>query len=329
MTAPRTALKMGAALAAVLALAACGGGRIGETPGGSQSAPDNKKLALLPGVKGEPFYISMECGAKEEATKLGYELSVQAPEKFDASLQVPIVNSVQSTRPAGVLIAPTDDTALGTPMKQLTSAGIKVVEVDTKLKDRSIAASAISSNNKQGGQLAAQTLAKLIGEKGSVLVINTKAGTSTTDARAAGFEEEIKKYPNIKYVGQKYSDNEPSQAANIVSAQLAATPDLAGVFATNLNSGEGAAAGLRNANKRGEVKLVGFDASPKQVDGLRAGDVQALIAQDPAGIGRQGVQQAVNAIEGKSVTKEIETNLVALTSEDMQSKQQYFYRTSC
>ncbi|MCO1579923.1 ABC transporter substrate-binding protein [Crossiella sp. SN42] len=328
MNAPRTALKMGAALAAVLALAACGGGKIGETPGGQQPA-NNKKLALLPGLKGEPFYISMECGAKEEAGKLGYELSVQAPESFEAALQVPIVNSVLAAKPSGVLIAPTDDTALGTPMKQLTSAGIKVVEVDTKLKDRSIAAAAVSSNNKQGGQLAAQTLAKLVGEKGSVLVINTKAGTSTTDARAAGFEEEIKKYPNIKYLGQKYSDNQPSQAANIVSAQLAATPDLAGVFATNLNSGEGAAAGLRNANKRGEVKLIGFDASPKQVDGLRNGDVQALIAQDPAGIGRQGVQQVVNALEGKPTQKEIETNLIALTKDDLDSKQQYIYKTAC
>jgi ribose transport system substrate-binding protein len=215
-------------------------------------------------------------------------------------------------------------------MKQLKDAGIKVVEVDTKLQDTSIAASSISSNNEQGGEKAAETLAKLVGDKpGSVLVLNTKAGTSTTDARAKGFETAIKKYPNLKYLGQQYTDNEPDQAASKVTATLSANPDLIGVFATNLNTGEGAATGLRNAGKTGAVNLVGFDASPKQVQDLNAGVVQALIAQDPGTIGKNGVEQAIAAIEGKTVKRDIETDLVAITKADAQANQKYFYKQSC
>jgi ribose transport system substrate-binding protein len=162
-----------------------------------------------------------------------------------------------------------------------------------------------------------------------VLVLNTKAGTSTTDQRAAGFEQEIKNYPGITYLGQQYTDNEPSRAASIVTATLSAHGDLAGIFATNLNSGEGAAAGLRNANKLGQVKLVGFDASPKQVDDLRNGVVQALIAQDPASIGSQGVQQAVAAIEGRPTQRDLQTDLVAITKDDMDANSRYFYKNSC
>jgi ribose transport system substrate-binding protein len=285
---------------------------------------------LVPGVKAEPFYISMQCGFEEEARKLGYTVNTQAPDKFEASLQTPIVTGLVASKPAGVLIAPTDDKAMANPMKQLSNAGIKVIEVDTKLQDSSIALSTISSDNEQGGRKAAETLAKLVGDaKGSVLVLNVKAGVSTTDARAKGFEDVIKQYPNIKYLGQQYTDNEPSVAAQKVSATLSANPDLIGIFATNLTTGEGAGVALRNAGKLDQVKLVGFDASPKQVEDLRNGVVQALIAQDPADIGRQGVQQAVNALQGKSVMRTIATDLVAITQADMQQNSQYFYKTSC
>ncbi|GAA0921424.1 ABC transporter substrate-binding protein [Pseudonocardia zijingensis] len=321
-----------AAVAAALALLAAGcgnSGTIGEGSGGEAEAPANKNLVLMPGVKAEPFYISMQCGAEEEAAKLGYQLDTQAPDQFEAALQTPIVTGVLSTRPAGVLIAPTDDVALANPMTQLKDAGIKVVEVDTRLQDESVALSTVSSNNEQGGRLAAQTVAELIGDQGKVMVLNTKAGTSTTDARERGFAEEIAKHPGITYLGQEYTDNQPAVAAQKVSAKLSSDPDLAAVFATNLNSGEGAATGLRNAGKTGQVKLVGFDASPNQVEDLRSGEVSALIAQDPATIGRQGVQQVVNAIEGKPVEREIQTDLVAITQADMDAKSQYFYKTAC
>jgi ribose transport system substrate-binding protein len=321
-----------AAVAAALALlaAGCGGsGTIGQNQGGEAAAPANKNLVLMPGVKAEPFYISMECGAQEEATKLGYQLTTQAPDQFEAALQTPIVTGVLATRPAGVLIAPTDDVALANPMTQLKGAGIKVVEVDTRLQDESVALSTVSSNNEQGGQLAAQTVAQLIGDRGKVLVLNTKAGTSTTDARAKGFADEIAKHPGITYLGQEYTDNQPAVAAQKVSAKLSSDPDLAAVFATNLNTGEGAATGLRNAGKTEQVRLVGFDASPNQVEDLRAGEVSALIAQDPATIGRQGVQQVVAAIEGRPVQREIQTDLVAITTADMDANSQYFYKTAC
>jgi ribose transport system substrate-binding protein len=330
----RTRVGSAAAAAALAVLAAgCGSsGTIGEGGGGGDgdgAAPANKNLVLMPGVKAEPFYISMQCGAQEEAASLGYELTTQAPDRFEAALQTPIVTGVLSTQPAGVLIAPTDDVAMANPMSQLKDAGIRVVEVDTRLQDESIAASTVSSDNEQGGVLAAQTVAELVGGQGEVLVLNTKAGTSTTDARARGFEQEIANHPGITYLGQEYTENEPAVAAQKVSATLAAHPDLAAVFATNLNSGEGAATGLRNAGKTEQVRLVGFDASPNQVEDLRTGEVSALIAQDPATIGRQGVQQVVAAIEGKPVERELQTDLVAITQADMEAKSQYFYRTEC
>jgi ribose transport system substrate-binding protein len=316
-------------VAAVALLAGCGSGQVGQS-GSGNTAPANKNLVLVPGQQAEPFYISMQCGAQDEAKKLGYTLTTSAPQKFDAALQTEKVNALGSNPPAALLIAPTDDTAMLAPIQQVANRGTKIVQVDTSLKDSSVAVSSISSDNTQGGQLAADTLARLVGGKtGSVLVLDTIAGTSTTNARAAGFTDELKKYPNLKSVGIQFTQNEPEQAAAKVTAALAANPDLVGIFATNLNTGEGAATGLRNAGKVGQVNLVGFDASPAEVEGMRNGEYQALIAQDPDAIGRQGVDQAVNALENKPVTAKITAGLHSITKADMDSNAQYFYKQSC
>ncbi|MFJ7218498.1 ABC transporter substrate-binding protein [Amycolatopsis sp. NPDC098790] len=328
----KTLTAMGAVVSAAALLTACGSGTVGQTGSGDSQANSagSKKLALIPGVQAEPFYISLQCGAEAEAKKLGYELTTQAPQKFDAAMQTQLVNALGSNPPAGLLIAPTDDTAMLAPIQQVKARGAKIVEVDTSLKDTSVAASSVSSDNASGGKLAAQTMAKLAaGKSGSVLVLDTIAGTSTTAARAKGFEDELKNTPNLKSIGVQFTQNEPEQAAAKVTAALSSTPDLIGVFATNLNTGEGAATGLRNAGKVGAVNLIGFDASPSEVEGLKNGQYQALIAQDPASIGTQGVQQAVAAIEGKPVTRNLTAELHSITKADMDANSQYFYKQSC
>lgn len=326
----RTLVAVGALASAAALLTACGSGTVGQT-GSSSSAPSgSKKLAYVAGVAAEPFYISLQCGAQAEAKKLGYDLTSQAPQQFDAPLQTQLVNALAADPPAALLIAPTDDTAMLAPIQQVKSRGAKIIEVDTALKDTSVAESSISSDNAQGGKLAAQTMAKLAaGKSGSVLVLDTKAGTSTTAARAKGFEDELKNTPNLKSVGVQFTDNDPAQAASKVTAALASTPDLIGVFATNLNTGEGAATGLRNGGKVGAVNLIGFDASPSEVEGLKNGQYQALIAQDPAAIGTQGVDQAVAALEGKPVTRTLTAQLHSITKDDMDANSQYFYKQSC
>jgi ribose transport system substrate-binding protein len=332
MNLTKTLVAAGALASAAALLTACGSGTVGDTgSGGSQANPANaKKLALIPGVQAEPFYISLQCGAQAEAKKLGYELTTQAPQKFDAPLQTQLVNALGTNPPAALLIAPTDDTAMLAPIQQVKARGTKIVEVDTALKDTSVAESSVSSDNAQGGKLAAQTMAKLAGGKaGSVLVLDTIAGTSTTAARAKGFEDELKNTPTLKSIGVQFTQNEPDQAASKVTAALAANPDLIGVFATNLNTGEGAATGLRNSGKVGAVNLVGFDASPSEVEGLKSGQYQALIAQDPAAIGTQGVQQAVAALEGKQVTRNLTAQLHSITKADLDANAQYFYKQSC
>jgi ribose transport system substrate-binding protein len=279
-------------------------------------------------VKGDEFYITMNCGAQAEAKKLGVKLDFQGPDQFDATLQTPIVNAVAAKKPDALLIAPTDSKAMYAPIKAVADAGSKVVLVDTTLEQADFAVSQIASDNEGGGRAAAKALADLIGGSGKVFVVNVKPGISTTDLRAKGFEEEAKKL-GLDYVGVDYSQDQPDKAAAIVKAQLAKNPDLKGIFATNLFSAEGSASGLREAGKQASVKIVSFDAGPKQVKDLQDGLLQALVAQKPADIGAQGVQQAVAALKGEPTKPTIATGSVILTKDNIADNQDAVYKASC
>jgi ribose transport system substrate-binding protein len=316
-----------AVVALLVGVSGCGG----DDEGGGGTTSEKKNLTLVQGVKGDEFYISMACGAQEAANKAGASLEVTGPEKWDVAQQTTVINSVAAKKPDAVLVAPVDVQAMRRPLQQLKSNGSKIVEVDTKLDDPSLRETTISSNNKEGGTLAAKTLAALIGDKGKVLLVNVKPGISTTDARQQGFEEELKNHPNIQYLGVQFNNDDPGKAASIVTSTLAAHPDLAGVFGANVFTGEGAATGLQQAGKQGTVKLVAFDATPKQVEALQADAIQALIAQKPYDIGAKGVEQAMNALQGKPVEKEISTDLVAVTKTNISQPEvsKYLYKGSC
>ena len=162
------------------------GWAIGVTAADSET--QGKTGVFVPGVMGNAFYVSMECGIRAEAAKYGFKVDIQGAPQFDPSLQTPIVNAVVAAKPAGLLIAPTDSKAMFVPISQAVDSGIKVALVDTTLDDTSKVITAIATDNTAGGAAAADALAKLIGEKGEVMAIAFQAGASTSDQRQKGFE---------------------------------------------------------------------------------------------------------------------------------------------
>jgi ribose transport system substrate-binding protein len=311
---------VGAIAAATLMLAACGSSSPSKTSASGSSAK-GKTVQLIVGNASDPFYITMECGAEQEATKLGVKFTVAGPTSFTPTLQKPQIDQVEVSKPDALLVAPTDSTSLDPDLQKIASNGTKIIFVDTSSSDMSLGLSRISSNNALGGQIAADNLGNLLGGKGTVAVISMAKGTSTTDARVQGFQQEMaSKFPGIKLLSEQNDvDATTTQATSFIEADITSTPALNGVFAANTVTAQGVAAGLTHASKQGKVKLVSFDAEPPEMQMLSSNIAQVIIAQEPALEGQDGVIQAVNAIEGKHVTASIPTPLTAITSTNMNS----------
>jgi len=316
-------------VAAALGVGVVAGLSLGVAPAANAAGED---IVFIQGVKGDGFYITMDCGVRAEAKKLGAKVTTEGPAKFDATLSRPILEAVVAKKPDAILIAPNDVNAMQKPLEAAAKKGIKIVLVDTTVKDPKFAVSEISSNNLAGGAAAFKAVQQLVPGGGKVLGIGVKPGISTTDARDKGFKDAAEasggKYT---FIGQEYSDNEPSKAAQITTAAIAANPDLKAIFASNLFSAQGAATGIKQAGKEGEIVVIGFDAGPDQVAALKDGTVQALIAQQPYNIGVQGVQQAVKALKGQKTKKKITTGFTILTKNNVDSKagKAAQYRAKC
>ena len=281
------------------------------------------------GVKGSPFYQALACGAKAKAKELGLALTISAPDQFAADSQIPVVNAIAATTPAVAAIVPTDAKALIAPMKQLADRGTKIVTIDQTIEDSSFVQTQILTDNAQGGRLAADAINALLDGKGEVLVITQPPGSAAQDARTTGFEEELKKYPGIVYLGAQYQSDDPQKAAEIVTSTLSAHPKLAGLFSTNDQGAIGALTGLRQAGALGKVKVVAYDAASAEVSALKNGAIQALIAQDPKQEGEVAMESAAKLIKGDKLDKTTLTEIVTIKAGDTATADKYEYKGDC
>jgi ribose transport system substrate-binding protein len=336
-----------AGTAAVLAggslLAACGSS---TSTGGSTSTPGSTSpsytFVLIQGVKGDPFYVTMQKGAQAMADKLGVKLLVDGPAQFSATLQAPIVNAYIARKVDVMIIAACDKQAMIAPLQRANDAGIKVISVDTFIGNGDYAAgpvtfplSYIGSDNVQGGMIAGQALIKAIGNKGGIYIENTIAGISTTDQRQQGCIQAIQATNGaVKLVGYNYDNDSAALASQQVSALLSSNKgaQVNGIFGTNLFSAEGAAQAVKNANKQGQIRIANFDAPQEAINDLNNGVVDLVIAQKPAEMGSTAVQYGVYAMTGKtsSIQKRVATGYVVIdkTNVNDPASQAAIYKSS-
>lgn len=311
--------------ATALLLASCSSAAPGTD--GSGAGKDEKTFALIAGTKGSPFYEAMNCGAQAAAAELGVKVTFAAPDSWGAALQLPVLDSVAAQSPDALLVVPTDVDALTDRLKSIADTGSPIVELDQKISDDSISVSRIGSDDAEGGRAAAKALAELIGGKGKVMAISSPPGTDQQYVRVEAFEEELKaNYPDIQFLGAEFSLNDVTKSAGFVTSRLASDPDLAGIFVANDVNAIGAVTGLAESGATGKVKVVAYDAADTEVQALKEGSVQALVAQDPYKEGKLGVETALKALNNEKVERTVAIPLVVLTMDDEEALEDYLSR---
>lgn len=302
------------ALTATLALSACGTtASSGDSSGMHPSGASGKTIIYIWPDK-EPFYAAVGCGAQDVGAKAGVRFSFSEPPRtFSPSDQIPILNGVIAKHPDAIMISASDPKALIVPLKQASAQGIKVVTVANNIDDTSFLTSAVVADNKAIGSKSADLLAdKLAGKSGDVGMIAYQRGGSTiTDARQDGFEAEIRKYPNLHYVGAAVSTTNSGSGAAATNALISGHPKLLGLV--NLFNANETATALRERHLDGKVVAIGLGVDQSWVHDVTNGSLSALVVEPIRQEGRDAMTQLVNVFDGKPVTKAISEAPVELT----------------
>lgn len=299
-------------------------------PASSAAAPaEKKKIVFIQGVAGDEFYITMGKGIKEACDKAGYDLEILGASKWDYTLQTPIVESLvaKAKEISMVIMAPVHSDSMIAPMKKVKDAGVPIITVDTNINDKTLYLCNITSDNLQGGSIAADMLAKMINNKGKVAVMNTNVGVTTTEARAKGFKDQLAaKYPEMKIVSDEYCEDEAEKAASIIQAVALKNPDLAGVFGVNLYASQGVATGLTASKIK--IPIFSYDAGPAVIEALKNKVIDATVCQKPAKIGTTAVEMATYYFNGeKDKIKDVMIENVVATQDNMNDPEisKWFY----
>lgn len=272
-------------------------------------AKENYKIALVSKGFQHQFWQAVNTGAKEEASKLGVTITFEGPAaETEIQGQLQMLQAAIDRKPDAIGFAALDPKACVPLMDAAKAASIPVVQFDAGC-DSDYPSNISKTDSLKAGALAAQHMAKLMGDKGKIGIVGHSQINSTGVERRDGFVNEIKEnHPNISIADIQYGDGDHLKSADITKAMVAAHPDMNGLYGTN----EGSAIGIVNAIKElglpdGKITVVGFDSGQTQIDAIKSGAMAGAITQDPIGIGRKTVESAVKVIEGQPVEKVIDT----------------------
>ncbi|MDR2798786.1 MAG: ABC transporter substrate-binding protein [Treponema sp.] len=290
--------------------------------GGQEAASTGKiKVIFIAMDSIDEHWLKVKAGTEDKAKELGnVALSFNAPPgKVDANVQLQMVEDAITQKMDAILLAPLDKDALSPGVDRAKAAGIKVIIIDSAVSTSNYDAF-LSTDNGAAGRTAADQLATLINETGKIAIINAQPGAGTAMVRENDFKDQIaKKYPHITIVGTQFSDGDKTKALNIATDFMTANPDLAGIYATNEGSTVGAGNAIEQAGKAGVIKFVGFDWSADTKALIERGVLQATMVQNPYQMGYLGVQAAVDAYNGKSIQRTVDTGVTVATKDNIDS----------
>lgn len=288
------------------------------------------RIAVIPKGTTHIFWKSIHAGAikaQQELKAAGIDVEIiwKGPLKEDdRESQIRVVEDFITRGVTGIVLAPLDDAALRTPVKDAVSNGIPVVIIDSDLKSEDYV-SFVATDNYKGGRKGAEHLAKVIGGKGKVIMLRYQEGSASTMNREQGFLDTLKeKYPEIEVVSSNQYAGATTESAFQASENMLAplrTPDggvsIDGIFCPNESSAFGMLRALKDTGLAGKVKYVGFDSSDQLVKGLVEGHIHGLVLQDPINMGYLGVKTIIAHLRGEKVEKRIDTGSEVATPENM------------
>lgn len=276
---------------------------------------------MIPKGTTHEFWKAVHAGAVKAAREANVEIVWKGPLKEDdLKSQVDLVQSFTAQGVSGVVLAPLNDTALAAPVKAAADAQIPVVIFDSDLKDKSYA-SFVATDNRAAGALAGERMGKLLGGKGNLIVLRYLEGSASTTNREEGFLEAIKKFPDIKVVsdnryGGATTESAHAASENLLLAQNAAKGSVNGIFTPNESTTFGMLLALQKADLAGKIHFIGFDSSDKLVQAVSAGQIDALVLQDPMKMGYLAVKTMAAVLQKQKVEPRIDTGATLLDKEN-------------
>jgi ABC-type sugar transport system substrate-binding protein len=273
--------------------------------------PFNKTVALSISNLKNSFFSTLLHGAQETARLFGVKLIFRDAQNKEAQQLADVANFIKQNVDM-IIINPTNTESITPVVEMANTKNIPVITVDRKSSGGEIICH-IESDNLEGGRMAARVLAQLLKGKGSVIEIEGIPGTSAAHERGMGFNQELRKYPEITVVAREAANFDRQEAQEVMQGLLKKDTEFDAVFAHNDNMILGVIDALEEMNVHSPRVLIGFDAIPEAVQAVKQGRLTATIAQKPETMGRLSIESSVLYFRGEKLPAVIPVELSLIT----------------
>lgn len=271
-----------AALAAV-ALAAAGIAGCGEH--------SKKEVYYLISVNSSlPYWHTVAAGFNKAAAEYQVTARVAGPDNYDPQAELSEFQKAVAAKPAGILISVADASVMQNAITAAVDASVPVITVDSDAVD-SRRLFFIGTNNLEAGRLGGRRMAEKLGGKGNVVIYNI-AGQPNIEERLKGFKDAFASNPDIKIADVVDIKANELSAFDKTQSYMALTGDkkVNGFVCLDSACGKIVADAISRTGAKDRV-LVAWDVVPDTLNEIKAGVIDATIAQKPYTMGYVGLKE--------------------------------------
>ena len=255
--------------------------------GGQQEADAEYEIAwYAPAV--HPYFDAVEKGVDGFVADTGIAVHKQIGPDWIQDSETQNVEALAAKGYDAFTIYPTDPTGANSLYEELTERGKFVVNFGTSTSIPTTASFAVATDVKVAAMEATEYLIAKIGGEGQILNVLEVLTDANTKLRKEGVEEVVAKYPKVSII-QEVGDITSIEEAmeKIENAISAHQNDIDGIVCTGYTTTVAAAQLLSELNADGNrrIAFIGIDDDKIVLDAIRAGSIDATIAQNPYGHG--------------------------------------------
>lgn len=291
------------AMIAIAAIAGCSRTPSGSTTSNPTPTPSGKKVTvcLLPKKKGVPYFTSCSKGAEEAAKELGIDLIYDGPTDGSPEKAASMIERWTLQGVSAIAVSPNDPDVLAPAMKAARAKGIPVItwDADGAADARSFMVNQATS--KDIGYALVDTMVKDLGgdaAEGDVAIITASLTAANQNEWIVFMKERLAKYPKLKLVDTKPSNEDQRVAFQATKDLINAYPNLRGVWGISSVSFPAAAEAIKQSGKAGAILVTGLSTPNDMKAYVKDGTVKSVILWNTMDLGYLTIHAANAMIKG-------------------------------
>jgi ribose transport system substrate-binding protein len=236
-----------------------------------------------------PYWQTAAKGFNQAAAKYLVTAKVVGPENYDPQAELAELQKAVAAKPAGILISVADVSVLGPGIDAAVSAGVPVLTIDSDAVG-SKRLYFIGTNNLEAGRLGGHRVVERLGGTGNV-VFFTISGQPNMEERLKGFKDVLGTRPNIHIVDVIDIKSDARTAFDKTQEMMALTgPKKVDAFiCLESASGKMVSDAVKRSNTTDRL-VIAWDVNQDTLDGIKAGTINATVAQKPFTMGYVGLK---------------------------------------